>query len=460
LTTFWLVGASGMGFAAEGYDLFNIDLVLAILSKEYPDQIDAFGKSLGASSCIVGLVAGMLLFGRLADAMGRRRCALVLSSLQILGSVLSACCNAELGISLASQLALCRFLLGVGIGGEFPVAGAISVEALRSQSFQGHLIGSPFQLFVCNECCVCIGRLLAPTAVLILLSMRLPLDVVWRLALALGSLPGIVGFVLRLLMQDGVDHEDAHATTHAEQIAGSVEESREAPRPRQDPPIRAEVREAPHEWLVLTCGLTWMFFNCVSLGMGCFKSTLAERIFGRLHEDLAIVRRDALYGLSLSTVPLVVSLLLVLIAVDRVSCRLLCLGGCASMAVWNLASAALVGFRPSDAAALPVVLVQHLTFASFPPIFVAVFAVVPINVPAAVRATFTGYASALGKVGGALGTLFFPLLAEACAMEIVMLCCGLVGLAAMVPAAMGFPWQDANPRQLDAEDKARCTVLS
>jgi len=453
ISTFWLVGASGMGLASDGYDLFNIDLVLAILGKEYPDQIDTSEKSLCASSCIMGLIVGMVLFGYLADTMGRRLSALVLSSLQIIGSVLSACCNADLGLRLAYQMALCRFVLGVGIGGEFPVAGAISVEALRSPSFQGHMIRSPFQLLACSVCMCYIGQLLAPLVVLILLSVSIPLGTVWRLALALGALPGITGFLCRLLMQDVAVHEETHATNHAEQIVGSVEESGEASRPQQGSPVRAEVREVPHEWLVLSCGLTWMFFNVVSFGLGCFKSSLAERIFGHLPDESDLVHRDAVYALSLSIVPLAVSLVQVPF-VDLLGCRLLCIGG-AVMSACNLASAVLIRFRPRDAAALPVVLLQHVAFASFPPIFVAVYALVPITVPAVVRATLTGYVSALGKIGGTLGTVLFPLLAETCGMGASMLWCGLAGLAAMVPAAMGFPGQDAKPRQLDAEDKTR-----
>src|SRR5438128_5888040 len=66
-----------------------------------------------ASAYIGGAVLGALVFGRLADRLGRKRIFLVTLAVYLAATVASA-----FSFNLAS-FALCRFLTGFGIGGEY-----------------------------------------------------------------------------------------------------------------------------------------------------------------------------------------------------------------------------------------------------------------------------------------------------------------------------------------------------
>src|SRR5690348_805500 len=61
---------SGMGFFTDAYDLFIIGVVLAILTPIW--NLNKFEISLIGSTSLIAAAIGSILFGRLADYVGRR----------------------------------------------------------------------------------------------------------------------------------------------------------------------------------------------------------------------------------------------------------------------------------------------------------------------------------------------------------------------------------------------------
>eukprot|EP00418_Pyrodinium_bahamense_P020833 CAMPEP_0179128734 /NCGR_PEP_ID=MMETSP0796-20121207/61051_1 /TAXON_ID=73915 /ORGANISM="Pyrodinium bahamense, Strain pbaha01" /LENGTH=135 /DNA_ID=CAMNT_0020827591 /DNA_START=40 /DNA_END=444 /DNA_ORIENTATION=- len=118
----WAILTSSAGLMADGYDLAVVDLIITTLGHLYPDDIRPAQKSLIASTTYVGIILGMVSFGVLADITGHKATGLATAALTGLGCALSACCAKGRHFNIAYQLALCRFLLGVGIGGEYPVS--------------------------------------------------------------------------------------------------------------------------------------------------------------------------------------------------------------------------------------------------------------------------------------------------------------------------------------------------
>src|SRR5437879_9824330 len=61
---------SGMGFFTDAYDLFIIGVVLAILTPLW--HLNALDVSLLGSTSLIAAALGSLIFGRLADRLGRK----------------------------------------------------------------------------------------------------------------------------------------------------------------------------------------------------------------------------------------------------------------------------------------------------------------------------------------------------------------------------------------------------
>merc|ERR1719162_542788 len=97
---------------------------------------------------MVGVFLGQLCFGAIADIAGRRLVSISTATLTILGAGLSASVVGGTSLSISMQLAICRFILGLGIGGEYPISAAISSETPRDR-----LCFSRAQLLVSNMVC-------------------------------------------------------------------------------------------------------------------------------------------------------------------------------------------------------------------------------------------------------------------------------------------------------------------
>ena len=111
---------SGMGFFTDAYDLFVISTVATIVATQW--HLSTAQTSWVTGSAILGAFFGALIFGRIADVFGRKTVYTVVAAIMIFGAVASA---------LAPNFALlitARFVLGLGIGGDYPVSAVLMSE--------------------------------------------------------------------------------------------------------------------------------------------------------------------------------------------------------------------------------------------------------------------------------------------------------------------------------------------
>jgi benzoate transport len=125
--------------ALDGFDVLAISFAAPSIAREWSIAPTALGVVLSME--LIGMVAGSLLLGNLADRFGRRP--LILGCL-----VLMACEMALASTSTGiAQLALWRVLTGIGIGGMLPVLNAVASEVSnarqRNRSVALMVVGYP-----------------------------------------------------------------------------------------------------------------------------------------------------------------------------------------------------------------------------------------------------------------------------------------------------------------------------
>ena len=124
--------AAGLGWMLDAFDVMLYSLVLATLMRE-------FGISKGTAGLLntltlVASAIGSLIFGVLADRFGRRR----MLSLSILTySFFTFACGFSTTVTM---LAVLRFLLGLGMGGEWNSGAALVAETWPS-AWRGRALG-------------------------------------------------------------------------------------------------------------------------------------------------------------------------------------------------------------------------------------------------------------------------------------------------------------------------------
>src|ERR1700761_8776617 len=111
---------SGIGFFTDAYDLFVIGIVSTLLKAQW--HLDTGQLSLLNAVMLGAAFLGAIVFGRIADLIGRTRVYWMSAALMVV---------AALGSALAPSLAVLvgfRFLLGFGVGGDYPVSALLMSE--------------------------------------------------------------------------------------------------------------------------------------------------------------------------------------------------------------------------------------------------------------------------------------------------------------------------------------------
>src|SRR6202171_859462 len=165
--------AGGLGWMLDAMDVMLYSLVLAYLIREF--SMDTRTAGFLNSLTLVASAIGGLMFGWLADRIGRTR-ALMASILMY--SVASAACGFSHSIP---QLATFRFLLGLGMGGEWTTAAALIAETWRAQH-RGKALGMMQSSYA-------IGEAVAALVVAVVLP-----HFGWRAVFFVGVLPALLVF--------------------------------------------------------------------------------------------------------------------------------------------------------------------------------------------------------------------------------------------------------------------------
>lgn len=209
-----LYSVTGVGFFLDSYDLFIVNLVTPIWTYEYwgglqhePPHYPPLLRGLVNSAANIGNILGQLSFGYLGDVFGRR---FVYGNELIIGIfglvLLISLPNAIPTSTLKMIWVFCwRLVLGIGIGGDYPISAAIVAERSNLKR-RGQLLGWIFS----NQGW---GNLVGSIVTLILLACfskglngegnYAQLDAVWRLQIGLAIIPALATLWPRLTMPEG-----------------------------------------------------------------------------------------------------------------------------------------------------------------------------------------------------------------------------------------------------------------
>src|ERR1700689_3731538 len=172
---------SGMGFFTDAYDLFVIGIVVSLLKPEW--NLSTSQVSWLNSSTLLASAVGAIVFGRIADILGRKR----IYGYEVLILAIGALASAF--APNYTFLLICRIILGIGIGGDYPVSATIMSEYSGKQT-RGRMVGLVFAMQGA-------GLIVGPLVASILLGSGISNDYTWRILLGLGAIPGLAVFYLR-----------------------------------------------------------------------------------------------------------------------------------------------------------------------------------------------------------------------------------------------------------------------
>ena len=126
---------AGIGFFTDAYDIFAINLVTAMLgvvywqtAKSKPGMIPSSSDTAIKVATSGGTVIGQVGFGWLADVVGRKRMYGLELILIIIATLAQSLSSASASISIVGVLIFWRVMMGIGIGGDYPLSSIITSE--------------------------------------------------------------------------------------------------------------------------------------------------------------------------------------------------------------------------------------------------------------------------------------------------------------------------------------------
>ncbi|CAK4078437.1 unnamed protein product [Aphanomyces euteiches] len=196
---------AGSGFLVDSYDNFVISLMVPMIAWEFFNQpslpsTHADGWVKAASSW--GNMIGQVGFAVLGDIFGRKRVYGYELMILTLGALLCALAVWPINgnpDNVLILLAIWRFILGIGVGGDYPVSAVITSEFSSSRR-RGQYIATVFSMQG-------VGFLLGASVAVAVLAIfqdkiiqngRTELGYCWRILAGFGSIPAMISVYFRL----------------------------------------------------------------------------------------------------------------------------------------------------------------------------------------------------------------------------------------------------------------------
>jgi PHS family inorganic phosphate transporter-like MFS transporter len=387
--------ASGMGFFTDAYDLFVIGIASALITKDW--NLSSGKLALLNSTMLFAAFIGAFVFGRFADVIGRKRVYWIVAAIMIAGALGSA-----LSQSFWVLIAF-RFVLGFGVGGDYPVS-AVMVSEYANRKDRGKLVGMVFGTQA-------LGLIVGPLIALALLGSGASDDVTWRILLALGAVPAAAVIYLRCRMPESPRYQ-IQVQGRAEQAASRMSaftggqvngNGNGAGAPRHEMGLRSFL--TTRRWLITLAGTagTWFLLDYAYYG----NTISTPQILGLISPHASTMTKITLQ-LAIFAVAAVPGYMLAIATLDRIGHRRLQLTGFAIMALCFLIIAAVPGMTTM---VVPFLLVYGVSyfFTEFGP-NMTTFVIPSELYPVSMRATGHGISAGVGKLGAFIGVFLFPLL--------------------------------------------------
>lgn len=424
---YWFA-ASGGAFL-DGFSVSGLGVALPLLKSEF--AIRPLFVGLIGSALVLGAVVGAAIGGLSADRYGRKRTFIADMAIIALAFLIGA------AAPNARFILLSQFLLGVGVGIDFPTSGSYVSELMPRKARS--------RMTVATIALQSVGMAAAALAGLAILKLR-PSTEDWRLLFGAGGGIALLFMATRLwapesvrwlATQGRIDEATALLKTlsveFGEKPASPGAETIAVPaRPSVTPHVRdvgyLALFTAANRARTMLVSLPWMLMDVATYGVGLFTPVILGAMhFGEVKTGAIAADFADAEGSAVVDAFLIIGFVASLFAVPRYGRITMQVAGFSGMALGMLLL--MFAAMTDDGAKAHLVFViggfMLFNFAMNAGPNATTFTLAPTLFPTAIRASASGFAAACAKIGAAFGTFVVPQLQDAW---------GLVGVVAVMVA--------------------------
>jgi PHS family inorganic phosphate transporter-like MFS transporter len=427
-----------------------------VVEPAFPRSINQ--ENLLKSSIFIGAILGQTTMGYLGDLIGRRKALLFTTVLAFCGSLFSAVLT--LGPNLYEWLIFYRFILGVGVGGKYPLASTSRAENCGGGDEAADKVAAERKMAkeVAKSFFWQTPGSIAPYIVALIIVLACGEEKVgleyydtvnfqFRLLLGVGALPGAFVIFFSVLefralppeveeeTEDDIDDPEQDEQQPPSIDAADVDRisliKNKKPRPRNGKRKKRDgpweiAKKHPEVWKVLVgTGMTWAIYDFIYYGTAMNLPSIVHDIFGSSESLVQNCYHNLLLGMM--------GLPGVLSAINQLehlgTKRLMAYGFIfLSLISFSLALAMEVGDWKWLNFGFTALLIFGLNWGCNVATYVLPVQAFPIQI----RSTFYGLSSSMGKTGAFLGGYFFTPISDAYGFSSVYAICGCVSLLGLM----------------------------
>ncbi|KAJ5130073.1 uncharacterized protein N7515_006112 [Penicillium bovifimosum] len=308
------VVVAGVGFFTDSYDIFAINLAVSMLGVVYwqgashgPGKIPSSSDTAIKVATSGGTVIGQLFFGWLADRIGRRRMYGIELMVIILSVLAQALASDSRAISITGLLVFWRVVMGLGIGGDYPLSSVITAE-FATTKWRGAMMGAVFAMQGFGQFAAAVVALIVTAGFKESLQnakdvahctgvCQLAVDKMWRVVIGFGAVPACFALYYRLTIPETprFTFDVAHDLVKADEdvrayLKGLSEESLDlVQRPNHMRNIEFQPKATwsdfwrhysqwKHGKVLLGTAASWFFLDVAFYGLGLNNSVILAAI--------------------------------------------------------------------------------------------------------------------------------------------------------------------------------------
>lgn len=390
--------ASGSTFI-DGYIIGIIGVALSVMLTQFDMSITMVG--LIGMATLAGMFFGGIIGGYLTDLIGRKTMFLIDMIIMLVVSIL------QFYISDPSQLVILRFILGIAIGADYPIAGALMAEFSPKKS-RGSLLGALNGFWY-------VGYASSFLVGYLLLSLG---DTSWRWMLLSSAVPVAIMLIARLNMPESPlwlasKGKEKEANAIVQKIFGKNVVMADEPETKEKTTFFDMFRNGYGKWIFFV-SVFWSLQVIPTFGIGTYIPQILAQ-FG-----FANGTREYL-GSAVINIVYLIGVIPALYLIERYGRRptLIIPFLVSSIALFVLGATS--GLNVS----FVFILVLFIIYGTFNTAMGAHDWIYPNELfPTHIRGTAMGFITGVTRIASAIGTFFFPAILANYGLAITLYICG------------------------------------
>ncbi|MCF8567259.1 MFS transporter [Alicyclobacillus tolerans] len=386
---------AGLGFFTDAYDLFIIGAALVLIKGQW--HLSGSMVGLVGSTTLIATFVGAFVFGRLADVVGRKKLYGLEAAIMGVGALLTAFSPNIV------WLIVFRFIMGIGIGGDYPVSAVLMSEYANVRD-RGKLVGLVFSMQA-------LGLITGPIVAVALLASGMNDGLAWRIMLGLGALPALAVIYFRRKMPESPRFQA--------QVLGRAREAAQQLRVFSNNQVHVDESDSRtgrmtfgqfisnRRTLLTLLGTagTWFLFDYAYYG----NSISTPLIMKIIAPHASLIQSEA-WSLMIFAIAAVPGYILAFSSIDKIGHKKLQLIGFTAMGLAFLGMGVIPGITSMVVPFLVLYGVSYF-FAEFGP-NTTTFILSAELYPVSMRTTGHGISAGVAKIGAFIGVFLFPILTK------------------------------------------------